>query len=219
MNTTGAMSTVNVMNASNYKTALGQAGKGRGVNTKPLSAFQYTFDIFKRAAEEMLDVYMLCGSLCTELRDDLYREVNGVPFASSIREVLERGRNVSIFIWDENGCEPSAECARLMEDAKVHPEWGTLEIWRSGTGDGGEKINHFIVAKSRDGTRWITRIEKPHPRLTLEQMRQADFEVPAALFFDSEEAKRYGKALLELFETLTVSVGNEVDHGQIACPA
>jgi len=195
-----------------YFTDLGRIGKGRGVNRSPESAVKYTHDIFKRAAEDGLDVFMLTGSLAEELRDGLYKEITKRYFADSVREVLQKGHDVSIFIWDDARLSPhSPECHRLMEEARKNPAWGKLDIRSSGTREGGTRINHYIIAKNAAGTEWILRLEKPHEYPTLEQIRDKSFEVPAALFFDAEEAKKNGEPLLRIFDELCRGVNKYAD--------
>ncbi|HEV7298045.1 MAG TPA: hypothetical protein VGN72_01680 [Tepidisphaeraceae bacterium] len=203
-----------------YFTQLGHAGVGQGVNRTPASAVKYTHDIFSRAADEKLDVYMLCGSLCAKLRDDLYSKVTGRTFADSLRGVLSKGRNVSIFIWgDPADCKHSPECDRLIKemDAYPRPTWGTLDVRSSGTNEDEEKITHFIIAKSRDDGRWILRVEQPHPRMTVEQFENGEFEVPAAIFFDTAQAKEHGRPLLTVFNDLFDAAGkaDQKDHNRL----
>lgn len=189
-------------------TDLAKAGKGIASNSDIESAFRYTHDIFATAARDGLDIYMLTGSLREELRDSLYKKHTGRFFSDSVREVLKAGHNVSLFVWDDGKVQTmSPHCQMLLTEIESAPAgWGTLEIRASGTTANSDKVNHFLVAKNKEGTRWLLRAELPHPRMTETQLREANFEVRAAVIFDTEVARESGEPLLDTFHKLERAV-------------
>ena len=204
-----------------YTTQLGRDGRGRGVNRTPESAIKYTHDIFRRAAQEKLDVYMVCGSLCGELRDEIYTHFVRHSFADSVRETLEAGCNVAIFVWGDPAKDGiSNSFQRLLRDTLEHKgSWGSLQVRASGTRDGGDDATHFIVAKSKSESRWIVRVEQPHPRFSNEQLLSLKFEVPAVLLFDSDEARPQGERLMTIFNELYDAVERRLNSRPSAAKA
>ena len=192
---------------SNYKTELGSDGHGRGAYRTSDGAMKFTHDIFLRAAHEKLDIYMLWGNLT----DDFFTEVTGVSLAELVRQVLEAGRNVSIFIWGDGSADSHpAQMMQLINEASISVTWGKFELFSSGTNDGEDSINHFIIAKSADNDmRWIVYVEQSHPRLTKEQLTSKNFEIPTEILFDTDEARQYGAALLKVYNELRRRVNKQ----------
>jgi len=168
---------------------------------------KFTHDIFLRAAHEKLDIYMLWGNLT----DDFFTEVTGVSLAELVRQVLEAGRNVSIFIWGDGSADSHpAQMMQLINEASISVTWGKFELFSSGTNDGEDSINHFIIAKSADNDmRWIVYVEQSHPRLTKEQLTSKNFEIPTEILFDTDEARQYGAALLKVYNELRRRVNKQ----------
>jgi len=187
---------------SRYLTKLGREGSGIAVNSKPGDAFRYKHDILLRAADEGLDVYMLCSCLNRALREHEYFKATQRSFAEDVREVLVARHDVSILVWDEvkDGLVATS-LLDLAREATSRRMWGKLDIRFSGTTEESENLSHFTIAKSRDDQRWLLRVEEPHKRY-FDGPEACDAEVPAAIFFDSEDAKRYGEPLLKVFHEM-----------------
>jgi len=195
---------------SKYLTPLGAKGVGRAVNSEQAEAIRYTHDILVRAAEERLDLYMLCSCLGDHLRDKGYAEATGRTFFELLRDVLAAGGNVYILLWakmSERAISP--RIMKLLEESERNPEWGVLDIRISNSDGGNGQITHFMLAKDREGSKWYLRVEAPHERFFDEDRRDVGGcggDVPAAIFLQDEGAREYGQKLLEMFNPVFEAV-------------
>jgi len=144
---------------TSYLSDVAKKAPGHVLTQSPADAMETVHDIFAASRNEGLDVWMLCGSLRWEVRDDYYYKITRKTFADSVKEVLARGRNVSIFIWNDPRKDNviSAAMWKLVREASNNPSnWGVLDVRASGTSEGAEAVQHFIVARSpwlmRDST-------------------------------------------------------------------
>lgn len=207
-----------------YLTDLAKEGRGQDVSRTLERGVKYVHDIFQAAADERLDIWMLCGSLRERLRDDYYRQITKKSFTDSVRGVLAAGGNVSIFLWNDptrQGVVSPSLWALIDEAATAPSGWGVLEILASGRSEGGEEIPHFVLAKDRDSRTWILRLEQPHAPLGEQAMLNDRLpQIPAAIFFRTEDAKRQGSMMLKVYEKLANSAvcadrgatANELHH-------
>ncbi len=186
---------------SGYLTDFGRDGRGEGVNEHPRLALQYTHDIFLRAASDHLDIFMICESLRDSLRSGLYDKVTGHTFVESVEEVLRAGNDVSILVWSERPADYDVPVFRALA-ARARHYAGRLAIRASGTSDGRERITDFIVAKSRNDSRWIVRVEQPHAEIVDAEIEDETFRVPAAVVFTSAQAQKHGLHLMTIFNKL-----------------
>lgn len=198
------------MATHDYLTELGRLGTGHTLNRHPSQAAELVHDILLRAANEKLDVSILCGALSKPLRDDFYEDVCGRRYDELLQAVLEVGCNVRILIWNEDipGII-SNRLRELMEKAASGQELssGKFDVRISRTREHVESVSHFIVAARKSENKWILRLEEPHPHFPVDQpITRVAPQRPAAIIF-GHEATEIGPVLLETFEKLFAAAG------------
>src|SRR5882672_1541809 len=70
-------------------TDLAKRGSGEAVTYTLKESVRFTHDILLLAANRGMDVWITTGSLQANLRDQFTKEMTGVDFAQSVREVLQ----------------------------------------------------------------------------------------------------------------------------------
>lgn len=185
-----------------YLTELGKQGRGRTVNRHRPEAMRFIHDVLLHAASNGLDVYMLCSSLRASVRDEGFREFTGVFFVDCIRDVIVKGADFKILVW--NKPIPgliSPKIQEFIESGDASACKGKLEIRVAGTDKNADDVCHFIVAT--DETRWFVRVEEPHPISPLSDPFEVDSSsIPAAILLDVDDAKVEGAKLLGAFKRL-----------------
>ena len=193
-------------------TALGRKGHGQQVSNTTECAVKYAHDILLLAAKKGMDVWITCGSLRTQLRDRYTREVTGVTFGQSVREVIDSGRNVSILLWNDPAADQpfAPSLAALLVDLRVPSEHvrGKLSIRATGSTDGWRRVTHFVAATDASRQMWYLRVEAPHEPLTGEDLLQDQRpRLAAAALFATPDARRLGSELVSSFQRAFSAAG------------
>lgn len=220
--------------AFKFLTDIGRAGKGQSVTRKITDGIRYIHDVLLMAAQEGLDVAILCGSLRAPVRDQLFRKVtreqgSAVSFADTLRAVLEvkPGVTVRILIWNEIQAGLVSSSMRELIDSACAPRSpfpGKLDVRISGTTRGWKNVCHFIAAfpspecgAGAADPRWFLRIEEPHP-LPRDLEAVPDVErasIPAVVLFQGN-AREEGERALKIFNPLFEAAGRRKRHVEIA---
>lgn len=187
--------------------------KSEGVfeNKEPSTAVNFISDILSEAATHGLDIFMLCGSLNKSWRDDYFKKATGESFASRLRQVLVKGGDVSIFIWNDFSDDLiSPEMKTLAAEGLRGGFKGKLDISVSGTSANSEKLSHFLIAKSKDDTKWLCRVEANHTadgdHSLASEVTDNSPEVPAVICRDTKNAKLWSAQLFDFWTKLRKQV-------------
>ena len=198
-------------------TALADRGCGNEPSDTTEMSVKYIHDIFLLAARSHFNVWMLCGSLRAALRDRYTREVTGVTFGQSVREVIDAGQDVCILLWNDPDADQPFSPSLLallidLKDRSKQPR-GALRIRATGSPDGWDKVTHFVAATNDARQTWLLRVEAPHKPLTGDDLiRDREPRVQAAAMFATDEARKCGKELLDGFWPVFVAAGRRADE-------
>jgi hypothetical protein len=172
-------------------------------------AAKSTHEILKKAAEDRFDVWILCGGMHQRDWHEYYQSVTDADFTVDLRQILEQGRDISLFIWaDVNRGNIWRDLLDLARTANESRQCGHLRIYSSGTTRLADEVTHFVLGKSRDNHQWILRIEDQHLTRGPGTLESAD--VVSVVFWDTPSAKQFGTPLLETFEHLVSLLENKV---------
>jgi hypothetical protein len=180
----------NSQNPIRLITEMGKARKGVTKNDTFKDAVPLINDVFWHAWEERLDVFVICRGLA-DAKNELFESITGNTFCDLIEKLVKRGSNVCLLLWTKDEAELELPAVTTLKD-RVKDGPGRLEIRLSHTD---EKFGHLLIAASPERDRWLLRVEKAHGQSTY----HPDFDVPAAVFFDNDEARRYAKPALSQF--------------------
>lgn len=168
-------------------------------------------DFLLHAAEEQLDISMVCGTLRSSVRDNLFRQFTGdISFAEGLKAVLESGASVRILMWTNlEGGIVAPSIVTLLEEysptARSKATVGSLQLRSSGTTEGWENLGHFMVAHRND--RWMLRIEQPHKPTTNTKQKLNGTLTSPTIVTCGDDAKLSGPKFLQIFDRLFAAAG------------